>query len=220
VPVGTYNATAAATTLPAGTTLLGFPGQQQTLPDLYYNQYRDYDPTTGRYIQADPIGLAGDANPYSYAGSNPVRFTDALGLQRAIPRPMPMPFPGRPASPWDQDGDGMDDPAEEIALRIERGLGRFVEWVRSCFRSGSSDRLGRCPPCRTISGRIVPVGTIGYRPLDTPSRPQHGISGPHHNILRANQNPNNCRCFWAPVGAVPEGQLPPGAIPVEDFTRL
>ena len=28
----------------------GFPGQLQTLPDLYYNQHRDYDPTTGRYI--------------------------------------------------------------------------------------------------------------------------------------------------------------------------
>jgi RHS repeat-associated protein len=59
----------------------GFPGQQLTLADLYYNQYRDYDPTTGRYIQADPIGLAGDENPYSYAGSNPVGMMDPLGLE-------------------------------------------------------------------------------------------------------------------------------------------
>jgi RHS repeat-associated protein len=63
VPVGTYTRTGTASPLPAGTMLLGFPGQQQTLVDLYYNQYRDYDPTTGRYIQADPIGLAGDENP-------------------------------------------------------------------------------------------------------------------------------------------------------------
>ncbi len=48
--------------------------------DLYYNQYRDYDPTTGRYIQADPIGLAGDENPYSYANSNPVGMVDPEGL--------------------------------------------------------------------------------------------------------------------------------------------
>lgn len=48
--------------------------------DLYYNQYRDYDSTTGRYIQADPIGLAGDANPYSYANSNPVGMVDPMGL--------------------------------------------------------------------------------------------------------------------------------------------
>jgi RHS repeat-associated protein len=52
--------------------------------DLYYNQYRDYDPTTGRYIQADPIGLAGDANPYSYANSNPVGMVDPMGLTKVI----------------------------------------------------------------------------------------------------------------------------------------
>ena len=56
-----------------------FPGQVKTLPDLYYNRYRDYDPTTGRYIQADPIGLAGGANPYLYAEGNPVRFIDPTG---------------------------------------------------------------------------------------------------------------------------------------------
>jgi RHS repeat-associated protein len=50
----------------------GFPGQSQTTTDLYYNKYRDYDPTTGRYIQADPIGLAGGASPYSYAMNNPL----------------------------------------------------------------------------------------------------------------------------------------------------
>jgi RHS repeat-associated protein len=55
-------------------------GQSRTFSDLYYNRYRDYDPTTGRYIQADPIGLAGGANPYSYAMNNPLRYTDPLGL--------------------------------------------------------------------------------------------------------------------------------------------
>ncbi|MEP7007544.1 MAG: RHS repeat-associated core domain-containing protein [Sphingomonas bacterium] len=66
---------------PTGFTRVGFPGQTQTLADLYYNEYRDYDPTTGRYIQADPIGLDGGSNPYAYAGNNPIRFTDPLGLQ-------------------------------------------------------------------------------------------------------------------------------------------
>jgi hypothetical protein len=49
------------------------------LSDLYYNRYRDYDPVTGRYIQADPIGLAGGSNPYGYAGGNPVNLTDPSG---------------------------------------------------------------------------------------------------------------------------------------------
>jgi RHS repeat-associated protein len=58
-----------------------FPGQAKTLADLYYNRYRDYDPTTGRYIQADPIGLAGGPSPYSYAMNNPVRYVDPMGLK-------------------------------------------------------------------------------------------------------------------------------------------
>jgi RHS repeat-associated protein len=61
-PILTTNASGTAIT-PSGYTQIAFPGQLRTLPDLYYNRYRDYDPTTGRYVQADPIGLDGDANP-------------------------------------------------------------------------------------------------------------------------------------------------------------
>jgi RHS repeat-associated protein len=57
----------------------GFPGQSQVLSDLYYNRARDYDPVLGRYIQADPIGLLGDLNPYVYANGDPVNLVDPLG---------------------------------------------------------------------------------------------------------------------------------------------
>jgi RHS repeat-associated protein len=50
--------------------------------NLYYNYYRDYDPQTGRYIESDPIGLAGGTNTYGYVGSNPLSYFDPLGLDR------------------------------------------------------------------------------------------------------------------------------------------
>lgn len=100
---------------------------------------------------------------------------------------------------------------------------KFSDGVQQATQgSGSSARTDEddCDddrPCRTVSGKIVAVGTIAYRPMDTPSRPQHGIAGPHCNLYRANKNPGNGRCFWQPIGAVPPAQLPPGAMPIEPF---
>ena len=59
---------------------LRFPGQRyDAATGLHYNYYRDYDPATGRYVQVDPIGLAGGLNPYLYANGSPLRYTDPSG---------------------------------------------------------------------------------------------------------------------------------------------
>lgn len=48
---------------------------------MLYNYFRSYQPTQGRYTQADPIGLSGGLNRYQYAESNPLMYTDPEGLQ-------------------------------------------------------------------------------------------------------------------------------------------
>lgn len=59
---------------------LRFPGQwYQAETGLHQNWMRDYDPTTGRYIQADPLGLVDGASVYGYALQNPGRYTDPTG---------------------------------------------------------------------------------------------------------------------------------------------
>jgi RHS repeat-associated protein len=60
---------------------LRLPGQEfDSDTGLYHNGFRDYLPGWGRYIQPDPIGIAGGMNTYGYVRANPVNSTDRLGL--------------------------------------------------------------------------------------------------------------------------------------------
>nr|WP_081082307.1 RHS repeat-associated core domain-containing protein [Burkholderia diffusa] len=48
---------------------------------MHYNQYRYYDPGSGRFVSKDPIGLQGGISIYQYA-PNPTEWIDPLGLAK------------------------------------------------------------------------------------------------------------------------------------------
>ena len=58
-----------------------FPGQYfDKETNLHYNYFRDYDPSLGRYVESDPIGLRGGLNLYGYVDGSFLTFSDLSGL--------------------------------------------------------------------------------------------------------------------------------------------
>ncbi|MGK3994507.1 RHS repeat-associated core domain-containing protein [Sorangium sp. So ce1024] len=88
---------------------LRFSGQvADTETGLHENHFRYYDPTIGRYITPEPMGMLGGWNPFAYC-INPVGWVDPLGLMLMrltttapgvdVNDPSPMPYSyDRPSS--------------------------------------------------------------------------------------------------------------------------
>ena len=72
---------------PTGTYTLNlrFPGQYFDKESSFsYNINRCYNPSLGRYMQSDPIGLDGGENSYLYGNANSLRYVDEKGLYAKI----------------------------------------------------------------------------------------------------------------------------------------
>jgi len=121
---------------------LRFAGQyfdQET--GLHYNYFRNYDPSTGRYVESDPIGLKGGINTYGYVGGNPTGNVDSIGLIAGWDQPnfpptnaanlpnIPNPNGIVPGGPWTpNDGAGVR-PGNFQGPKPPKGGRAQCQWV-------------------------------------------------------------------------------------------
>ncbi|WP_085339563.1 RHS repeat domain-containing protein [Aquidulcibacter paucihalophilus] len=78
---GSYGETDGAQQVGTGSHPFGYTGRRWD-PDLgiYYYRARWYDPTTGTFLQTDPIGSLDYINLYAYVGLEPGNATDPTGM--------------------------------------------------------------------------------------------------------------------------------------------
>lgn len=139
---------------------LRFPGQYYDAETgLHYNYRRDYDPSTGRYVQSDPIGLDGGLNTYLYAEANPLSNIDPTGEDAiAVPIPRPVPVPGWAGPAGAVAGAGLAgwQIGSAIYPHIAKPLGDLIDKV--CEDDDTDDNCevlyqSILATCASLSGR-------------------------------------------------------------------
>lgn len=136
---------------------LRFPGQvSDRETNLYYNYFRDYDPNLGRYLESDPIGLAGGMNSYLYAEAAPTSTIDIWGLA-----------PGDPYRTVDAAGTQAirDINPRSIREGVEYA-GRIYKMPNGSFSYTTPNKgtkaksdFGQCPPGTTNAGQYHTHGS-------------------------------------------------------------
>jgi len=114
-------------------TALGSPAHggstgQSALPWQHVG-HRWYDPSTGRFLQRDPIGIGGGLNVYVYCDNNPLAQTDANGLMS------PPPFFGPPAPTGPADRAMFDPVWSKVhyGFGVGAGLLDLTFWQTTCL---------------------------------------------------------------------------------------
>jgi RHS repeat-associated protein len=152
-----------------------FPGQYYDAETgLHYNYFRYYDPTTGRYVTPDPIGLEGGINLFAYTHNNPVNWMDLFGLATVLLDPGHGDIfdkwvdPGALGSGGKHEKDYVLELAFKIGAELEK-LGHKVIYTRNC---DTKDKRTRWQWRADISNRVNPDLFVSLH-LDSYDRSQN-----------------------------------------------
>ena len=147
-------------------------GEDQT--GQLYRRNRYYDPTSGKFTQEDPIGIAGGLNTYGYANGDPISFRDPLGLCPGWFGALT----GGYQADCDYDLDGVNTPPEVAAYKVTQSTGAArIFWNALGMISQTLREPGAAEALGAIGGSIrVKPGAIQAPPLG-----RNGVAGAGSN---------------------------------------
>ncbi|GAB3390632.1 RHS repeat-associated core domain-containing protein [Lysobacter fragariae] len=134
---------------------LRFPGQQyDAVTRTHYNYLRDYDPSLGRYVQSDPLGLDGDLATYNYVGSEPLWYIDPNGEKGLSLGPAARRIDGKnkpDCSPCSKDKRSHDYKGLKNVYQLQRQSDGMIFKIGI----GSGESLSRCEGQRRLLERTT-----------------------------------------------------------------
>ncbi len=144
---------------------LRFPGQyRDEETGLNYNYFRYYDPSTGAYASADPLGLAPAANHHAYV-TNPLDAVDPWGLSPYKPGAKENLSPTDRAS-YDNLRAAVDRSASRTPAQIRAGLspeqiaaGKREPYLQSMFAGSEIEKGAANDPAVLGDPNITHLGT-------------------------------------------------------------
>jgi len=205
----------------------GTPSGTITYNLLNVGQYKDTESNTawngariynldGRYLQTDPIGLAGGMtgsySTYPYVGSNPLTHVDPRGLQSpgsAITRPLTgaiLP----PVIDYCLSPAGWVPCAAVVVL----GGGGYAIY-KWCTRNSNSNQsappIAQSTPAQSMPTKATCIPPVGTQCYETHAGHTHNkIWDPHHHIWDRQQIPATGQCIWKALhGTSGATQFPP-----------
>jgi RHS repeat-associated protein len=163
-----------------------FNGQLGVADDgngLNFMRARFYDSAQGRFIQPDPIGLAGGSNSYAFVANNPVMGVDPAGLQNRGgpigPNRLPPVLPDR--QPYVQPGGTPRTYSYDLDQAAIQANQQAIQARNAAYAQNQAQRMAEIQAQRALNNAQYQASRTPPEPVEPPTggpRGGRGAGGP------------------------------------------